>query len=418
MSAAVRRVALGLAVALAAFASLLVRGDGPPPEDADLMALPPPIPDHENGFIALIGAAGLLQWPEDEATSERLAAMARGERWDDALAVSVLAANEHALAAFTRASRASAFQSPPIRDIRADVPDMLPWLQLAQASALRAIAASRRGEAQAAIDGALAAVRLGGLVAGNPNGALLSGTSGLRIGRTGLGALEGALPVLAEAPEAGARLIAELDGLHIDPERWRGMWASEYRTVRSLERDESAAAIFDEYGRSSMRWVATWLPELYVYQPNNSWASYLQRVRARMAAAGAACAPSPSPPERVSDFDLLLPNGAGRLAASESIPLTNFDASRCAFDTHVALLRAALALLAFERDRGSLPPSLEALVPAYLPSAPRDGFAESPLQLDRRRRTIFSAGSEGAGLAADDAERRALRLVLPAPAPR
>jgi len=417
MNAAVRRVALGLFVALAAFASLLLRGDGPPPSDADLMAPPPPIRDHENGFIALTGAAGLLQWPEDEATADQLAAMARGERWDDALAARVVAANEHALAAFTRASRASAFQSPPIRDMRADVPDMLPWIQLAQASALRALAASRRGEAQGAIDGALAAVRLGRLVAGNPNGALLSGTSGLRIGRTGLRALEAALPVLAASPEANARLVAELDGLRVDPERWRGMWASEYRTVRSLERDETAAAIFDEYGRASMHWVAAWLPEPYVYQPNKSWASYLQRVRARMAASGEVCAPYESPPERVSDFELLLPNGAGRLAASESIPLSQFDAARCAFDTHIALLRAALALLAFERERGSLPPSLEALVPAYLPSAPRDGFAESSLQLDRTRRTIFSAGSEGAGLAADDAERRPLRLVLPAPAP-
>jgi hypothetical protein len=224
--------------------------------------------------------------------------------------------------------------------------------------------------------------------------------------------------VLAASPEASARLIAELDRLRIDPERWRGMWASEYRTLRSLERDERAAATFDEYGRSSMRWVATWLPETYVYQPNNSWASYLQRIRARMAAAGAACAPSEKPLERVSDLELLLPNGAGRLAASESMPLSHFDATRCAFDTHIALLRAALALLAFERERGSLPPSLEALAPAYLPSAPRDGFAEGPLQLDRRRRTVFSAASQGAGLAADDAERRALRLVLPAPAPR
>jgi len=101
----------------------------------------------DRGF--LLHRPGALKWESTMRVSDSLhvttsrdilAAMARGERWDDAIAERVLAANEHALAAFTRASRAPAFQSPPIRDIRADVPDMLPWLQLAQASALRALA--------------------------------------------------------------------------------------------------------------------------------------------------------------------------------------------------------------------------------------------------------------------------------------
>ncbi len=415
-SSLVRNAILAVLLGVGVFLGLMRNGDGPPPDDADLMALPAEIPEHENGLAALVGASELLQWPDDERAQATLSDMARGAAWDDAVAAQLLADNSLALDAFARAARAKALQSRPIRDIGADVPDMLGWIRLAEASAIRSLAAARAGDAQTAVEAALDAVRVGRLVAGNPNGALLAGTSGLRIGSAGLDGLEAGLPAIASAPEARGHAIAELDSLRIDPRGWRAMWASEYRTVRALHRDEDVAAIFDANDRGSMRWVAVWLPESYVYQPNNSWVSHLHRVRARIAAAGEICPVAIDPQPSVSDLGLLLPNGAGRLAASSSVPLAHYDALRCVFDTRIDMLRAALAALAFERDRGALPPSLEALVPTYLPTPPRDAFAEAPLRLDRATRTILSASSEPA--APTDASERARGLALPAPAAR
>jgi hypothetical protein len=56
-----------------------------------------------------------------------------------------------------------------------------------------------------------------------------------------------------------------------------------------------------------------------------------------------------------------------------------------------------LAVRAYEQQRGSPPPSLDALVPAYLPAVPQDPFAPKPLVY---RQTgagvlIYSRGPDG-----------------------
>ena len=60
------------------------------------------------------------------------------------------------------------------------------------------------------------------------------------------------------------------------------------------------------------------------------------------------------------------------------------------------LLVVQLAVQAYCRERGTLPHSLDALVPEYLPEVPRDPFGNGPLQWKRRRRTLtlYSVGKD------------------------
>jgi hypothetical protein len=415
VSGALRRIGLGLFVALAAFASLLLRGDGPPPRDADLMASPAaPVAEHENGFVSLQAAGEVLRWPDDASAAAQLVAMASGERWDEAVAARVISANERALATFARVAGASSFRSPPGA---AEMPAAFAHgVRLAQLRAIAAVAAAQRGEGDAALAGGLELLRIARRIDADPNGGGNPAAAAYVVGSTGLAALEASLPRLSLAPESARALAAELGSLHTDPAVWRERWAAVYREER-LHPRVSAAGIASERGPWAA--LARHLPARFLLRPNDFARLLATRVRALQADVGTACAPrAPRPP--LSLLELLRGNAVGRRYAAHTPELESLDASRCAFDTRLEAVRASVALRAFEAERGGLPPSLEALVPQWLDGVPRDWFGSGALRFDRARRLLWSLGSDGeddGGTgASDDPTGIEIRLALPAPA--
>lgn len=398
MKAALRRVGLGLFVAIAAFGSLLLRGDGPAPDDADLLRTSAEVvAEHENGFTSLQAAGALLAWPEDEAESRRWSGLARGEAWDDARARELLGANERALEAFSRAARASAYRSPAAHDAESRaLPDLLAWVRLARVSGVAAIAAARAGDRAEALEHALTSLRVARLMFDDENATLLHAAIAQNVGSAGLAALEVSVPQLAfdaaSSRDAGARLAA----LRPDAAAQRAIWAAEYRALR-----QTALACCDAAQLAArMRAAGTpafgaLLPASYLYQPNNSLRAYAARIRLRQARADAPCLREPLEAEAIPRASVLLPNYLGRMAVAQSEQLAWFDARRCHYATHIEATRAAIALRAFETERGRLPPGVEALVPRYLESEPRDWFAAGALRLDRAARVVYSIGSDG-----------------------
>ena len=397
MNAALRRLAFGIGLAVTATAALLVRGDGPLPNDADLMAVPAPVADHQNGFILLSAAAELLRWPQQPAEDARWMGLARGESWDDAVAARAVAANDRAIDALARVVRAPAFQTPPVRDIRSDaLPDLLSWLRLAKASAIRAIAEARRGDTNAALADAWLALRVSQRMSRDENATVMHAAFAQSVGAAGLDALEVTLPYLSLDAARSRELAAQLESLHTDTDAWKRMWAGEYRALRaSLLACCDAAQARELAAEHAAPGFALWLPRAYLYQPNNSLKLYGARIRLRQMRAEQAYVPEAAESLASSPLTVLLPNYLGKLRVAQSAQLAWIDARRRQFDTRVEAARAAIALRAFERERGTLPPSLEALVPTYLGSVPRDWFSESALRLDRRERMVYSVGSDG-----------------------
>lgn len=54
-----------------------------------------------------------------------------------------------------------------------------------------------------------------------------------------------------------------------------------------------------------------------------------------------------------------------------------------------------LALRLYEHDHGQLPPTLDALVPDYIPAVPEDPYDGKPLRYDPARRIVYSIGEDG-----------------------
>ena len=78
--------------------------------------------------------------------------------------------------------------------------------------------------------------------------------------------------------------------------------------------------------------------------------------------------------------------------------------------TRRALARAALAARRYQADHdGAVPPSLEALVPGYLPQVPMDPYDEQPLRYDAEKAQVSSAWAD-AGV--DEGEAGLLMLGL------
>jgi hypothetical protein len=60
--------------------------------------------------------------------------------------------------------------------------------------------------------------------------------------------------------------------------------------------------------------------------------------------------------------------------------------------TRLAMARAKLALRRYHDDHGSLPPTLHALVPAYLESVPPDWLGGAAVRYDPARRVLWGVG--------------------------
>jgi len=419
MKGAPQRLALALLLLLGGVIALLSRGDGEPPDDADLMQTAAPIPDHENGYVTLQAASALIQWPDSDALDDRLLAMASGGDWDAELASRALADNERALAIFARVARNRAFQSPP--DPQPALAPTLGGVQLARLLAIRARSATEGGEPAAAVEDALLALRVGKRIGTDPHGGFRSGQLAMFVGNLALDAIADALPALELDAAATRALARELEAHRVDPAAWRAMLAANYRAERlELLTAARAPAVSDAgaaYATPSARRIAGWLPNRYLIQPNNSLAALGAQVRDQQSRANEPCKAGEEQPAALQAADLLRPNAIGRrhLAAAQSG--ARFDVNRCEYDTHVEMTRAALAVRAFERDRGAAPPSLAALVPGYLDSAPVDGFSGTTLRFDRPRRVVYSIGSdqidEGGRAIEGDTEAREPRFALP-----
>ena len=121
-------VALGIpALGICCFIVLNL-GDEPVSDHGDLAADIASLPDSENGYPLLQEAAAQLSWADED--NERIAALFKGEAWDESLARSLIDANQAALAGFAAALERPGFQTPRIETIHDDLPNMLPWLRM------------------------------------------------------------------------------------------------------------------------------------------------------------------------------------------------------------------------------------------------------------------------------------------------
>ena len=366
----------------------------------------PEVPGADNGYVRMREAERLLAWPENE--TDRLTELSRGEGWDDDLARAVVEDNNEALRALRAALDAPAFQTPVFRQVDDDLPEFMRWIQLARVSAIRAQRRARSGDRRESFEDALAAIRLGQLVQGEPGGVLIHAMVGIALKRAGLDALAAAIPHMAPSAQECRAWTRELQRHYTDSAAWRLMWEAEsdvmfrssYAAKRSVDRGQSMREIADAMFLSELSPLSHWIPAAYAYKPNTHWRKYLSRVGSLRLAAGSFCVDLPRLPEpplyAISHpLAVLTPNGVGESLLSSGIRrLHGFEMKRCASDSRIAATATLIALRGFAREHGALPTSLEEVVPDFLDAVPLDYFDGEPLRYAPDRHVLWSVGDD------------------------
>lgn len=409
MGVTLRSVLLGSLLALALLVAVppgyvVLRSihESPPVRDGDLRVERPEVPDEANGYLPLERAADALAWSEEEEA--RWKEWARGRSWDDGTIAETVAARAEALRLFREAADAPAFQTPPFRHIDDDLPDMLRWMRVARVAAIRGILRARTGDPEAAFADLIAPIRLGQRVQGERGITLIHAMIGKVLKDIGLHALAAAAPDLEVAAPTARAWTDTLLTLRTDPEAWADMLAGEYQVMRasyyvgdvSPEERWIRASELEVAGDSLL---ARGLPAAYVVEMRPTLRLHAAAIRAHRDVAGLPCRmlPEPPPDPRLAadhPLTLLRPNGIGRRAILElRRNLHDFSYRRCGSDSRLAATATLLALRAHAAEKGHLPESLDALVPGYLSSVPRETFTGGPLRYEPQKRRLAAVGS-------------------------
>ena len=399
-----RRLALGLVAALAALA-LTIAGfvlvhsqDAPPVADADLRLERAPVQDAANGFLRLAEAAAELAWSEEDRLE--VEAMALQGAWEGDRLQQIVARNERALALLEVALRLPGFESrPALERVSDDPPDMLPWLELAHLAMLRAGLRAEAGDASGVLADAFLPIRLGQLVQSDTSSVLIHGMFGAALKGIAVRDLPDLLPHVRPTPGESRAAARALDSLRTDASAWRAMWSGEYRVMSASFTPFDVAQVLGEEGEASARRIAALLPAAYAYQPNATIGAYAQVIRELRSHAGEPCAAlRPEAEPRAGRLariaDALRPNGGGLLMLRQGAGrLLYFELRRCESDAGLAALQALIALRAHQVEHGTLPATLQELVPRYLDALPIDAYDGEPLRYDAGRRRLLSVGT-------------------------
>ena len=359
--------------------------DLPELADADLQAYALRVPDSENGALELTDAGALL---DEEFDAGRARKLARDrEPWDEDFARDVLARNEEALAGLDRALAATYFQVAPETLADEPVPSAVErWVGLPSLAALRVAQERRGGRPEAALAGAFTIVLLGHRIESGSS-QLLPMMLGLAFRRAGLEQVQRILPELALERDSARALVALLETTRGGPENWIRAWAGEYQVLYRLF-DESVAPEATT-GTFQMNRTMTILAEYYRGLRENAGRPCSEMV------------PPPRPPD-FSDMGVLekvsfmaRPNVVGRILAQISLADHHrYELRGCLTQSHVSSLQVLAALRAYQAERGSLPDSLDALVPEWLEHVPADEFDGQPIRYSSERRVLYSVGED------------------------
>lgn len=418
-------IAVGLWLALAGAALILVLHDDDPPQDADLRPERDTISEDENAFplferaVAALSLPGadpayttfLTLTPEEQDREDRppteaelYRRMTDGEAWDDALAAKVLERNAAALALWREGMARPRLQMPEVRTIYDDLHGVYGWLSLARLLYVAGEVSRKAGDVDGAVDLAVQTMRFGHRLQADANCLMtwLLGVTITSMGRTRLMAAAREDPLPADRLRALAADVAPYvptaAGLANAYRAEYVILADAVGQVRSGKVRPFSICAADHVPSPLERFL--WrIVQPPVFKPNRTKRLLAQNLGLLIETAGR---PYKDVPQH--DRDALKGNAVGHGLAGNAVGWVlgvqlsaNYHGSaplRCAVDLEHAVARLRLAARAYELEKGGPPPSLEALVPRYLDTVPADPFDARPLRYDPVRRLVWSVGKD------------------------
>jgi hypothetical protein len=424
--------------AIAVLAYLWLRDD-PPPYDDDLKVQRIQIPEDKNALTFFLEAVENLDMPQRSTALDRpvdkrpgetdddvpqnerdlFDKIQAGKRWDGPFVEQVLKRNAEALALWEKGMAAPHFQTFEVKTCADEITHVFSYLYFANLVTVRARAAAKRGDSEAALADGLKLVRFGRRIEGD-KGCLVEYLVGLTIKNMGMEAIRQAL-LDSTLPPARLRYYArELAKYPIDVDGLADAFRNEY--VIQIEvidgfasHKHSPASLISLLG-STPRWPSPYEVILWeAIRPITFKPEATRRTFAENARFGIQNVPKPfrdMAPEdpSIHDFSRVREAFSGNLLGRECCRMLVGGAwgvleQKCRANAQLAATRILLAMKAYKLDKGTLPKNLDELVPQYLDAVPIDDYDGKPMRYNAAKKVVYSVGrdlKDGGGMTMED----------------
>ena len=407
-------------------AALAIRGcDEPPPYDEDLKVKRLQIPDDQNALTLFLQAVEKLDIPKRDTPlasqanqqtkegegpqneRELFSEIADGKCWDGPFVERVLKANADALALWEKGMAAPHFQTFEVKAWadQLQIPHVYAYLSIANLLRVRALAAARRGDYEAALADGLKLARFGHRIEGD-KGCLIEYLVGVTVKILGASCMR---DVLAESDLPPARLChyaSELAKYPPDAQGFADAFRNEYigqiEIVGGIARGEYDPVTFSQSGGSSGGAGSGQGPLWAAFR-----AACLKPQATRRNLAEAARLHIGNVPRHFKDLapddptirhfrwgrEVFSGNFLGRALCKMLVPAAyGAVQQKCREDVETAATRILLAIKAYKLDKGTLPAALAELVPDYLDRVPLDDYDGLPMRYNAAKRVVYSVG--------------------------
>ncbi len=362
--------------------------------DKDLKLERRNLPAGANAYDQLQTAARQIWWPEEQSAG--IGALVSNTHWAPALATTVLAKNQAALAAWDAAAQLPDLQVPEITQFGALMPYLQDWKKLSQLAQVRENFLLHNGQAVAGFDQIVQHIQIGQRLQ-NSQSLLIGYLVGTAVHSMGLSQMQRWVGKTQLTPLQLTDYIRR-----IEPPSDQASTAfakaikSEYQCLTgTLEALRSGRLVDTETGDNYPR-LPRFLPVYNASQTRSLFAeNALRLVKA---------APRHYNEAKLPDFEthrpgmvslILSGNLSGQVLFYMTWPAVSGSLTKkCQADVQLQATRTILALRAYQLTHGQLPADLNALVPEFLAAVPVDDFDGQPLRYSAEKKIVYSVGKD------------------------
>jgi len=393
--------------------------DEPPPDLSDLTFEPLPLAPSENAYVLLTAAAERAQQllPLTDEDRDALDSFLDGEAWNDAKISAWMTTLSPVWPEWERAAHTPLSQAPILHSPSDLIPEVGLIQNLSNLSRLRALKSLNDGRPDEAIAIALLTMEAG-LRLEQSRGSLITYLSGSAIKTKACEVITKAARnpassslVLKETPQKIAALRSSTEALGYS-------FRSEIyllNGVLRLTKEKGISALPDIQEPAFMR-LAAHFP--LSNKPNKTRRLHAESVREALTYLNANSVKSKIYGEtlatRHANLFLLNPNNfMGTIVLRIVVPAwPTIIRSYATSQSRLSATQALLAALLYQRDHGTPPASLDALVPAYLSAIPRDYATGTALRYSAELGVIWSAGENNLILTSRDQNTEPRDVIL------
>ena len=384
--------------------------DEPPPNDRDLRLSKVEILRENNAFYDFSSAGEKLYIPKGK--TDVFINMADGKEWDNDFAKELMENNQETFYYFEKALKFPQYQYPPMQDPETFGPDtpvypLSPIRNIARLNSIGAAYFSQAGKQKDAFEQTIKTIKMGQMLEDSPRGYILEYLTGGAAKEIGLHRLRLMLPSANLSKETLVSYLKQLDSFRPRKEKLANLFRMDYANFVNAQKivDPSMGGDFSSVSASE-----PWQFEFsnakfgglgYFYKFNQTRRIFVEYYRSAIDSAQKDyCSEM-----EITEVKSLAPSSKLKIIFTENfmgkilhdMAGTIFGPlfyERCKENFSITGTQLLIAIRSYWLEKGVLPNSLEALVPEYIPEAPKDPFNGKPVRYLPEKKIIYSVGKD------------------------